>query len=107
MLRRRRELIDDDVEPVFPDSLGGWRDPANVRRVWRQTRDLAEMDGLASHLLRKTVASFLDDADVTTRKISDQLGHAGVSETQDHYLRHREGTADGNPVPRPTDGPDE
>jgi len=36
--------------------------------------------------LRKTVASFLDDAAVPARKISDQLGHARVSMTQDHYL---------------------
>jgi len=35
--------------------------------------------------LRKTVASFLDDADVSTRKISDQLGHSKVSMTQDRY----------------------
>jgi integrase len=71
---------------VFPDSHGGWRDPTNVRRVWRAVRDQAEMDGMVSHTLRKTVASFLDDADVSTRKISDQLGHARVSMTQDKYL---------------------
>jgi hypothetical protein len=35
------------------------------------------------------VASFLDDADVSTRKISDQLGHAKVSMTQDTYLGRR------------------
>ncbi|MCA1600652.1 MAG: tyrosine-type recombinase/integrase, partial [Acidobacteria bacterium] len=78
--------IGPEVQPVFPDSLGGWRDPSNVRRVWRQVRDEAQMDGLVSHLLRKTVASFLDDADVSTRKISDQLGHSKVSMTQDRYL---------------------
>lgn len=86
MLKRRRLAIGPDVQPVFPDSLGGWRDPSNVRRVWRQVRDQAELDGLVSHMLRKTVASFLDDADVSTRKISDQLGHAKVSMTQDRYL---------------------
>ncbi len=32
------------------------------------------------------MASFLDDADVSTRKISDQLGHSEVSMTQDRYL---------------------
>ncbi|MGH3673888.1 MAG: tyrosine-type recombinase/integrase, partial [Pseudonocardiaceae bacterium] len=76
MLKRRRLAIASEVQPVFPDSLGGWRDPSNVRRVWRQVRDEAQMDGLVSHMLRKTVASFLDDADVSTRKISDQLGHS-------------------------------
>jgi hypothetical protein len=28
---------------VFPDSLGDWHDPSNVRRVWRQVRDEAQM----------------------------------------------------------------
>ena len=35
------------------------------------------------------MASFLDDANVSTRKISDQLGHAKVSMTQDRYLGRR------------------
>ena len=86
MLTRRRLAIASDVLPVFPDSLGGWRDPSNVRRIWRQVRDDAGIQGLVSHTLRKTVASFLDDAAVPTRKISDQLGHSKVSMTQDHYL---------------------
>lgn len=42
--------------------------------------------GLVSHMLRKTVASFLDDANVSTHKISDQLGHFKVSMPQDRYL---------------------
>lgn len=89
MLQRRRLAIGPDVEAVFPDSLGGWRDPSNVRRVWRQVRDDAELDGLVSHMLRKTVASFLDDSNVAVRKISDQLGHSKVSMTQDRYLGRR------------------
>ncbi len=31
----------------------------------------------------------LDDADVSTRRISDQLGHANASMTQDRYLGRR------------------
>ncbi|GLY27436.1 site-specific integrase [Kineosporia sp. NBRC 101731] len=89
MLKRRRAVIAPETAPIFPDSLGGWRDPSNVRRVWREIRDDAEMGDLVSHTLRKTVASFLDDADISTRKISDQLGHAKVSMTQDRYLGRR------------------
>jgi integrase len=89
MLKRRRLTIGAEVEPVFPDSLGGWRDPSNVRRVWRVVRDELEMEGVVSHMLRKTVASFLDDAHISTRKISDQLGHSKVSMTQDRYLGRR------------------
>ncbi|MGH3937566.1 MAG: tyrosine-type recombinase/integrase [Pseudonocardiaceae bacterium] len=86
MLKRRRLAIAPGIQPVFPDSIGGWRDPSNVRRVWRRVREDSQMEGLVSHTLRKTVASFLDDAAVSTRKISDQLGHARVSMTQDRYL---------------------
>lgn len=89
MLRQRRLAIGTGVEAVFPDSLGGWRDPSNLRRVWREVRETLELDGLVTHTLRKTVASFLDDADVSTRRISDQLGHAKVSMTQDRYLGRR------------------
>ncbi len=89
MLTRRRRAIGSGVEAVFPDSLGGWRDPTNVRRVWRELRDELAMDGLVTHMLRKTVASFLDDADVSTRRIGDQLGHSEVCMTQDRYLGRR------------------
>jgi integrase len=82
MLKRRRLAIAPEVQPLFPDSLGGWRDPSNVRRVWRRVRDDAGSEGLVSHTLRKTVASVLDDAAVPTRKISDQLGHSKVSMTR-------------------------
>jgi integrase len=57
-----------------------------VRRVWRQVRDEAQMEGLVIHILRKTVASILDNADVSTRRISDQLGHSKISMMQDRYL---------------------
>jgi hypothetical protein len=36
--------------------------------------------------MRKTVASFLDDSDVSARKISDQSGRARDSMAQDRYL---------------------
>jgi integrase len=77
------------VEPVFKDSLGGWRDPSNVRKVWREVRDELEMDGFVSHMLRKTVASFLVDSNVPARKISDQLGHSNIRMAQDRYLGRR------------------
>ena len=57
-----------------------------MRKVWRQVQAEAEIEGFVSHTLRKTVASFLDDAGVSTREISDQLGHSKVSMTQDRYL---------------------
>jgi hypothetical protein len=89
MLKRRRLAIGPGGGGGLPDSLGGWRDPSNVRRIWRQVRETLELDGLVTHTLRKTMATFLDDADVSTRRISDQLGHAKVSMTQDRHLGRR------------------
>jgi integrase len=60
-----------------------------VRRVWREVRDVADLGDVVTHMLRKTVASVLDDAHIPVRKISDQLGHARVSMTQDRYLGRR------------------
>ena len=70
--------------PVFPDALGGWRDPANTRRNLRNAR--GEFDWITSHAFRKTAASRLADAGVPTRQIADQLGHSRVSITQDSYM---------------------
>ena len=70
-------------------TCGGGCFAGPVRRVWRQVRSTLDLDGLVTHTLRKTVATFLDDADVSTRRISDQLGHAKVSMTQDRYLGRR------------------
>ena len=86
MLKRRRLAIASEVPAVFPDSLGSWRDPSNVGRVWREVRDQVAMDGLVSHTLRKTVASFLDDGDVSIRRSATNSGHSRVSMTQDRYL---------------------
>lgn len=72
-----------------PNPKAWRRCSSNVRRVWREVRDELELEGFVSHTLRKTVASFLDDADVSARKISDQLGHSKISMTQDHYLGRR------------------
>jgi hypothetical protein len=56
VLRRRRGVIGADVEAVFPDSVGGWRAPSNVRRVWRAVRDGAELEAMVSHTLCRSGA---------------------------------------------------
>jgi integrase len=62
MLRRR---FMDNVrldQPVFPDSLGGFRDSSNVQRDLRSARGTKEMAWVTSHSFRKTTATILDDA---------------------------------------------
>jgi integrase len=41
---------------------------------------------LTSHAYRRGVATILDSGGATARAVADQLGHAQVSMTQNHYL---------------------
>jgi len=75
--------------PLFPDTLGGWRDPSNTSRSLRHARDRAGFGWVTSHVFRKTVVTMLDESGLTAREIADQLGHAKVSMTQDVYMGRR------------------
>jgi integrase len=94
MLKRRKLSTGGrSGAPVFPDSLGSWRDPRAVRKHLRAVRAEAGYDWLTSHSLgRKTVATLLDEAGASARQIADQLGHARVSMTQDVYMKRRSAT---------------
>ncbi len=72
--------------PVFPDTRGGWRDPANTRRDLRSARGTKEFSWLTSHSFRKTAATLLDQSGLTARQIANQLGHSRISLTQDVYM---------------------
>lgn len=79
------------------DSAGRWA--ARVgSRLWRwhgRSRDLRIACGsedfawATSHVFRKTAATGMDRAGLSARQIADQLGHAKISMTQDHYLGRR------------------
>jgi integrase len=49
-------------QPLFPDVLGGFSDPANVRRELREARGDDELSWITSHTFRKTAATILDEA---------------------------------------------
>lgn len=78
-------------EPVvFPSPRGHLRDARNTQRQLRRVFDEAGFPWATAHTLRKTVATLLDEADLSAREIADQLGHARPSLTQDVYMaRHR------------------
>ena len=86
LLRRRFEAGVDADDPVFPDVLGGYRDPSNTRRSLRNARGGDALAWVTSHNLRKTVATILDEAGLSARIAADQLGHARISMTQDVYF---------------------
>jgi integrase len=72
--------------PLFPDTRGGWRDPSNTLRAFREARERAGFDWVTSHVFRKTVATILDESGHTARAVADQLGHSKPSMTQDVYM---------------------
>jgi integrase len=86
MLRRRFMAGGRLDLPVFPDAIGGFRDPANVRRDIRDARGAEALAWITSHNFRKTTATVLDSGDFTAREIADQLGHSRPSMTQDVYM---------------------
>lgn len=89
MIRRR---MPEDASPdalVFPAQLGGLRDPSNTSADLRQVFDDLGYEWLTSHVFRRTVATLMDEAGLSARAVADQLGHAKVSMTQDHYFARK------------------
>lgn len=89
ILRRRFMTGARLDQPLFRDVLGGFRDPANVRRELREARGVETLAWITSHTFRKTAATILDQAAVSARLVADQLGHSRPSMTQDVYLGRR------------------
>ena len=89
MLRRRFMTGARLDQPLFPDVLGGFRDPANVRRELRDARGTEALAWITSHSFRKTAATILDEAALSARLVADQLGHSRPSMTQDVYMGRR------------------
>jgi integrase len=89
MLQRRFMTGARLDQPIFPDVLGGFRDPANVRRELREARGTETLAWITSHSFRKTAATILDEAALSARLVADQLGHSRPSMTQDVYMGRR------------------
>ncbi len=90
MLRRRRESsTPNEWDVVFTSPAGMLRDPSNTQSVLRRIFDRAGYPDITSHIFRRTVATLMDQAGLSSRAAADQLGHAHVSMTQDHYFGRR------------------
>ena len=84
----RLEAAEDDRSgrPVFPAPLGGWRDPSNTQADLREAFAAAGFEWVTTHAFRKTVATLMDHAGLSSRAAADQLGHASTSMTTDVYF---------------------
>ncbi len=90
MLRARAARLNPDAgdghHPVFPAPMGGWRDPSNTQADLRDAFTAAGFNWVTSHVFRKTVATLMDQAGLSSRAAADQLGHANTSMTTDVYF---------------------
>ncbi len=73
MLRDRADRLDLPAascssRPVFPAPLGGWRDPSNTQADLRDAFVAAGFDWVTSHVFRKTVATLMDQAGLSSRR---------------------------------------
>ena len=90
MLRKRAtEARPNEWGVVFTAPLGGLRDPSNTQADLRSVLSEAGYEWVTSHTFRKTAATLLEGAGLTVRAVADQLGHADVTTTQNHYFGRR------------------
>ena len=73
-------------EAGIPAPLGGWRDPSNTQADLREAFATAGFEWVTTHAFRKTVATLMDHAGLSSRAAADQLGHASTSMTTDVYF---------------------
>lgn len=83
----QRRINSAGATPVFPNELGGWRDPAQVLRWLRWSCREAGIAWEGSHVFRQTVITELDKAGLTTREVADVAGHAKLAQTQQYMAR--------------------
>ncbi|SFU01110.1 Phage integrase family protein [Geodermatophilus amargosae] len=88
LLQDRRRLLRPNAESqvAFPSPNGRLRDPHNTSTDLRRALDRAGFTWVTSHVVRKTVATRLDEAGLSARRIADHLGHNRPSLTQDVYM---------------------
>ena len=83
MLRRRQEATPkNDLDLVFPSARGTVREPANLRRQWRELRVEIGYDWVVPHTFRKSVATLADDPELAAA----QLGHSSTATTKKNYI---------------------
>jgi integrase len=86
MLFLNKPLTAAPEQPVFPNSIGTWRDPQNTQKRIDGLGNRIGFEDYTSHISRKTFATGMDGAGFTAVQISDLLGKASVRDTQETYM---------------------
>jgi integrase len=75
---------------VFTTALGGPVDPNNFYRRFRTLAERAGLGHVWPHQARHGVASMLFDSGLSMKAVSEQLGHANQSVTEQVYVHYTE-----------------
>jgi integrase len=84
ILTARRVNSHGDI--VFPSSVGTFRSPHNLRRMWRDALAGTPFSGWTPRDFRKSVATLLTN-EMSVEAARDQLGHHNSSVTIGHYIQ--------------------
>lgn len=76
----------DPNAPVFPNSIGTWRDPQNTQKRIAALRERIGFEDYTTHVSRKTFATGMDASGFTALQITDLLGKQSVRDTQETYM---------------------
>ena len=72
--------------PCSPPRWAAGGTPLTPRLTFATRFATAGFDWVTSHVFRKTVATLMDQAGLSSRAAADQLGHANTSMTTDVYF---------------------
>lgn len=96
ILQARHEAMQqpDPESMIFPAERGGGvRAPDRVASVLARAVDDLGYPGLTPHGLRRTTATILNAAGLSSRDIADYLGHERTDITEAHYIQRTVGAA--------------
>lgn len=86
MWERRKLTAATGDGPMFPSGRGSWMHPDVAGHRIREAFDACGYRWLKSHGFRKTVATVLAEANLPSRAIADQLGHADETTARKFYV---------------------
>jgi integrase len=85
VLERRRSDESNPLDAVFVTRKGTWYQVNNVERRWREIRTGTELEWVAPHHFRKTVATLIS-ARVDSETASQQLGPSSSAITREYHI---------------------
>lgn len=82
MLQMRYPGPGFEMNPVFGNAYGGWRNPSNTGRSIRMFREQAGYGWFSAHTWRRTAITACSEEGIETREISGYVGHSSVGQTE-------------------------